>query len=266
MLVLAPPAARGTDDDPPLHDLSLEVTALQTLYFLQPTPKQEQTLRELALKTASRSGPRRPGKASAELRATLAGLRRALLAEDDDGIDELGEKLEELREDQEPDIDDEVEVTEEALEEAPKLLRQLSPRQVAVYAAGFADEIPDPLEEITAALDKVRDLDDKKWQQFRAVPEHLGTLLGGTDGDRSSAYRDKILQLFILARSLDDDDFKQRKPDLEKQARAIVGDVGPLEVIRHHLEYQLAELLSNPRLAAALEARAKGLRTREVRK
>src|SRR5262245_43193561 len=90
-----------------LNDLSLEVAALQTLYFLQPTPEQEKALHELAPRTATQSGPRRPGRASAELRAALAELRQALVEdEDDDRIDELGEKVDKLREDEKPAIDD----------------------------------------------------------------------------------------------------------------------------------------------------------------
>ena len=37
----------------------------------------------------------------------------------------------------------------------------------------------------------------------------------------------------------------------------IVGDVGPTEVLRHLVEHALAELLSNPRLEAALAERLK---------
>lgn len=263
------PAARGQEAGKvSANDLSLEVLALQTLYFLQPTPEQEKALREWAPKTASQPGPRRPGKASAELRIALAALRNALAEEeDDDRIGELSDRLDKLREAQKPELDDEIEMTDEALEEAPRLLRLLSPRQVAAYAGSFADEIPDPAEELVAALGKVRGMDDKKWQDFRGgLPEHLGNLLGGTDAERAAAYRDKIVQLMIVARGLSEDEFKRRQPELEKKARALAADVGPMEVVRHHLEYQLAELLANPRLAAVLEARAKNAQTKAAKK
>ncbi len=50
-------------------------------------------------------------------------------------------------------------------------------------------------------------------------------------------------------------EFKAQRDDLDKEARKVVGDVGPTDVIRHYMERALAELLSNPRLGAAVEAR-----------
>ena len=58
-------------------------------------------------------------------------------------------------------------------------------------------------------------------------------------------------------RALKDDEFKKERPELEKTARQIVGEVGPLDVLRHAVERSLADLLSNPRLAAAIDARLK---------
>src|SRR5258707_10925029 len=46
------------------------------------------------------------------------------------------------------------------------------------------------------------------------------------------------------------------RPELEKKARELVGDVGPIEVLRHVVQQSLAELLSNPRLMVAIDARS----------
>ena len=42
---------------------------------------------------------------------------------------------------------------------------------------------------------------------------------------------------------------------LEKAARQIIGIISPADVVRNEVEYTIAELLSNARLAAALAAR-----------
>jgi hypothetical protein len=68
---------------------------------------------------------------------------------------------------------------------------------------------------------------------------------------------DQVVQLLIQARALKDDEFKRERRDLEKSARQIVGEVGPMQILRHAVERALAELLSNPRLPTALEARLK---------
>ncbi len=60
-----------------------------------------------------------------------------------------------------------------------------------------------------------------------------------------------------LARALKDEEFKAERPELEKMAGEIVGNLSPLDVLRHVLAQDLAELLSNPRLVAAIDARLK---------
>jgi hypothetical protein len=59
------------------------------------------------------------------------------------------------------------------------------------------------------------------------------------------------------ARSLSEAEFKAKKEDLEKEARALVGDVGPDDLLRYHVQRNLAELLSNPRLETAIKAKLK---------
>lgn len=241
-----------------LNDLSLDVAALQTLYQLQVTKTQMKALRELAAKTAS-NDVRQPAKGSDAFRMALIDLRLALIeANDDDRIGEVFERAEELRATENPTLDDAIDVTEEALEAAPRVFRMLSAKQIAAYAGLLADDLLDPLELILEALPKVRKLNDEQWRAFRnEAAEQIGTLLGGVDSDKAGRYRDKVTQLLIVVRSLRDEEFDKQKPQLESKARTLVGDVGALDVIRNQIEYQLAELLSNSRLAAALDARLK---------
>lgn len=241
-----------------LNDLSMEVAALQAIHQLQLTPAQLQMVRKFAKETAQESNSRGAAQASAEFRRILSALRDALIDEDDEEIDQLQEELDDLREKEKPELEESIEVTEAARQRAPELLQLLRPRQIASYLAAHAEEVPEPLERILEALSKVRDLNAKEWKQLRdEVSEEVGRGVAGLDFDKASQVGDKVIQLLIHARALKDDEFKSERPELEKTAREIVGNLSPLDVLRHALALDLAELLSNPRLLAAVEARLK---------
>ncbi|HLJ94356.1 MAG TPA: hypothetical protein VKU02_14310 [Gemmataceae bacterium] len=253
-------AADGSrqDNDPSLNDLSMEVSALQTIHQLDLTPAQLETLRKFAKETAPESDVREGAKARADYRRTLNALRTALVDEDDELIDQLQEELDDLRENEKPELNDSIELTNAARERAPELLRLLAPRQVAAYLGNHAEDVPEPMERLLEALGRVRDLDPKEWKQFReTISEEVGRGVAGLDLENVSQVGDKVIQLLIHARALKPEEFKMERPELEKMAREIVGNLGPLDVLRHALLQDLAELLSNPRLKAAVDARLK---------
>jgi hypothetical protein len=237
----------------------MEVAALQAFHEFRLTPAQLESLRKIAKETAAEPSSRQAAAASAEYRNTLVALRDALVDDtDDDLIDELQEQLDDLREKEKLEFDDGIDVTDEARQRVPELLGTLSPRQIAHFLAAHADDVPEPLEWILAALDKVRDLNAKEWKALReAISEDVGRAVAGLDAEKASQVSDKVIQLLIQVRALKDDAFKAQRPDLEKMAREIVGPLGPLDVLRNVLAQELAELLSNPRLSAAIDARLK---------
>lgn len=214
-------------------------------------------LRRLAADTADHPPGRRPAKASDRFRKALLELRQELVnAGDDSRIEELVKKIDEIRDKDKPELDDGVEVTEAARERSGELLRMLTAGQVAVYAGGMAGDIPDPAGRLLDALAKARGLKGQEWQALRdEVSEEVGRLVGGLDPDDAQAVSDKVTQFLIMVRGLKEEEFKKQRPELEKAARAIVASAGPLDVLRHVMEHSLAELLSNPRLTAALDAR-----------
>jgi hypothetical protein len=252
----ASPAEEVKKSGPPsLNDLSLEIAALETLYYLRATPAQKEKLRDLAEETADRSGLRQAAKGSAKFRQTMTDLRLALVKEEDKRVEELAKQLEDLRNAENPELDDAVEITDEARERAPEALRLLTPGQVAGYVGAYAESIPDPLEQLLDALDKVRDLKPDEWKELRdMLSDEVGWLVAGLDAEQASQVGDQVVQLLIMARALKEKDFQKQRPELEKKAREIVGQVGPTDVLRHFLERSLAELLSNPRLQAVLDA------------
>jgi hypothetical protein len=236
--------------------LSQEVSALLVLHNLKLTPAQIKTLRPIAKETAAKAKAQGEIKASDDFHKALADLHKALVhAEDDERIDELLEALDDLREAERPELDDEVEITEEAVEQVPKVLRMLTAKQVAAFIAAHAGDVVDPTERLLEALDQVRGVPEEKSKEFRdELAIDVSGLVAGLDGDEAAKISDQVAQWLVIIRSLTDEEFKAQHADLEKKARAIVGEVGPTDVLRHFFEHSLADFLSNPRLPAALEA------------
>jgi hypothetical protein len=54
-----------------------------------------------------------------------------------------------------------------------------------------------------------------------------------------------------------DGEYKKKKAQLERDAKEIVGDIEGFTILRHWIERDVAELLSNPLLHKAIEARLK---------
>jgi hypothetical protein len=251
-----PPDARAKDKVS-LSNLSLEVEALQTMHRFQMTTRQLEMLSRLVSETAGKPKPREDGKGSAKLQRTLTDLRDALLRNEDDRIERLEEQLEGLLDAEDPDLDDEVELTAGARRRASEVLQSLSTRQVASFL-GTLSEPPDPLERLLGALDVVGKLKDEQWKTLTEdIADDLAWQLGGVDANRGRAVADSVRQFLGSARALNEKEFKKQRPELEKATRQFVGQVPPTAILHNVAEHELAELLSNPRLGALLEARLK---------
>jgi hypothetical protein len=251
--------APAEPDTTAVTTLCQEVGALQTLYALHATKAQLESLRRIAHDTAAPPIKGIEGKVSGAYKKKLRDLREALVeAADEKRIGELMDQIDELKEKEKPELAYDVDVTEAAAERAPEVLRMLTAGQVAAFLGGFADDILDPRQRLLEALDKVRGLSNREWTEARdEISEDIGRLVAGLDDEQSARTSAKVLQLLIVARSMKSDEFKSERPELEKQAQQILGDIGPTDVLRHVMENSLAELLSNPCLPAALDARLK---------
>lgn len=240
-----------------LNQLSLEVSALQILHHLSATPAQLHQLRKLAKDTKFKEMETKPGKGSDKFRTTLLEMHQALLEnKNDEHIDKLMEKLDALREEEKPDLEDDLNLTESARRRAPEALRLFGAPQIAAYLSGLIEEIGDPQSRLIEALDQVRTLSPDQWKEFRAnFGDEIGRLVAGLDTEKADKISDEVVQLLIVARSLKDAEFKAQRLDLEKNALKIVGDLGPFQVLQNVMEHVLASLLSNPRLSAAIDAR-----------
>jgi len=264
-VVLAPSAPpRASDDADEKKDeiapveLALEINVLRTLYYLKATPEQVQAIQKLAKETAGPDKKRERGKVSKEYHQLLVDVRDALAQDDEERVEELEDQLEELTITEAPELDEAVELTDAARKHAPKLLKQFRTHQVAGFIGMHADQIDDPLEKLQEALGKVRGWQLAEWQAKRGeLGETIGLLVGGVDRAKAEKVRDAAIDLLAKARTMKETEYDEKRADLEREAERIAGKLGPTDVLRHFVEHALAEMLSNPRLSSAVEARLK---------
>jgi hypothetical protein len=239
-----------------LGDLQAEVTVLQVLHSLQPTLAQLEILEKAAATTMQKPPPRKVIKVTDKYRKSLMAMRDALLSGDEDKIEEASEALDEVRDKEESDFD-EIEVTDDARKEAPKVLRLFSAKQVAQYVGGLED-FPDPMDRIREAIDQSQKRTGKDWMSYRDdVAYQVGWLVAGLDSDNEEKLREKVTTLLNKAAGLGKKDFSKKRVELLKSARTIVGKVGPTDVIRNFMERLFAETLSNHRLTTVIAAKKK---------
>lgn len=247
----------------PAKVLSQQVWALQTLHDLDLGVSQLEALREASPKLEEEPGSRVRSRVPARYGAALEALREALIREKESPemsgrIDELRDDLESMREDEQVEIDDRVQIVDAARAAVPQVMKSLLPSQVAGYLAAYQDEIPDPIQSLTNAADQSRGLDEGK---FNALAERtakdVGMLAAGLDQDKADAAAARVRQWLTQNRELSNADYKAARPQLEKSARAMIGELDAFDVLRHWIERDVAELLSNPQLPAMIDERIK---------
>jgi hypothetical protein len=244
------------EPEQPVGEVALEVKALRVLRAFRESREEMEALRKLARETAGPAGERKKAEVGDDFFQALAELGDALEAGDDVRIEEAQKQFDALRAKDRPELDDAVALTEAARKAAPDRLRRMRPAQLTAFAAALGADVTDPRERLTAALAKVRGPKGEEEKAGADVAAAVRALVG-VDEAKSERVAARIVALLGKARGLGDDEFKAKKADLDKEVEKIVGEVGPDEVLRHEAEYALAELLSNPRLEAALDARLK---------
>ena len=229
-----------------LNLVSLEVQALQAIDTLELTPKQLMPS-PMAKETKDKSRKREPAKVTPPYRQALLDLHAALVKKDEEKISELDAKLDELGTGDTQELDTEVDVTEAALKKAPELLKMLSAAQVSGYLTTLS--IPDPLEELSEALETGRVQKGKEWAETRDdVAAEVGKLIGGVT-------QKKIADATAQLKTLLDKAHAAKATKATEEMEQLVTKTGPFIVLRNTVEHGLAEMLSNLRLGPAIEAR-----------
>ena len=263
VLLVGAGSARTRDaklpDETDLNVLSMEVNALQLVSTFNLNPEQLRKLQAWAKETMDKPRKRHTAKASKEYREKLEELRAALVeANDDDRIDQLSEDLEELRKTEKPTLDDGFELSNAARSRASQALGLLKVHQVANYIAAVADDLFDPVDRLIDSLQALRGLEGSAWKQRRQeIVEDIVRLAAGVDAKKGTKLGDQVEALLTQAHGMKLADFKKKRKDLDNAARKLLGNVSTMDVLRNEVEYALAELLSNPRLAAVLQIRLK---------
>src|SRR5579864_847355 len=237
-----------------LSEMHLEVEALGTLYTLKATPEQIKEIQKLAKQTVQSGRVYKDPMVSDEYKQVLEDLHAALvLATDDDQIDNLYDQYDQLNQSDKPKFDDEYEISEAARKAVPKLMRQFKSGQIAGLISYKVDDLVDPQDRLIGALEEVRKAAKDAWQTVRDDAAYdVGYLTAGLNTAKDKSIREEAAKLLDKARKLNDEEFKAQKTELETQAKAIVGDLGPMDILRHAVEYDLGRLLSNPRLEQVL--------------
>jgi hypothetical protein len=247
------------DKEQPIHEISLEVQALRALYSLKLTNEQMKMASKLAKETNEPARKRTTPKVSDEYRKIVTNLRDALIAaDDDDKIGDLEEELDRVTEKEKPQLDDSFDITKAARKRTPEIIKSFKAAQLAAYYGFLADEVEEPLDQLTKALAEVRGLEKKEWTDKRdEIAGDMAWAVAGLDAAKSEKVSDKVVALLSKARALSNADFKAKKANLAKEAKTIVGEVEPDTLLRHYAERTVADMLSNPRLEAAIKARLK---------
>jgi hypothetical protein len=253
-----PKAGSSTPKTGNLNEVSMEIAALQTLHELELTPDQLSALAKLARESASKDEKRQPAKTSPEFATALNNLRAAYVKGDDNQIGECQEKLDGMMEKQQPELDNGVVITEGGRAHAPEALKLLNVRQVGTFLGTL--EVTDPVELLVSAIEQVRDIkkSDEAEREIATVAEEVAWLLNGwDDDDASQKTQAKVTTLLQGAAKHKGAAGASDRKHWEKDAREAVGDVDYKEVIAHIVEHGMAELLSNPRLDAAIRVQTR---------
>jgi hypothetical protein len=252
----APAPAVTAPADP--NDLSLRITALEAIYELDLSAAQLNTLRGSAKNTAE-IRQRTAAKSTPKLLSAMKDLYAALAAQDGERINALREQVSEAEDDDAVDLDDDVKATDAARARAPEVLKMLKAGQLAAYLAEHADEVADPAEMLTDTLAEVREPDAEDPDgEIRQTAEEVGHLVAGLDANKANQVTKQAEEWLKAGRQLKENIYAERQTALADSARKLTGDLPAMTVLTHWMENELAELLANPQLPAAIDAAQAG--------
>jgi hypothetical protein len=260
--IAAAPKKNSAHPRPPSADIgpnqmSLRITALQTLYQLQLTREQLEVLRKIAPKAAPPVSEHKAVRIKQDLKRLMQEFHDALVAANNsDKIESLEEKYDGLVESEKVEFDDAYDTTEAASEKAEEFNRSLTTAQVVSLLSANQDDIKDPRVVLAEALSEGRRKTGADWDELRdATADDVATLVAGNKA--TDALTEKYKRWLDEAHKLDDAVFKQRFSDPMQAADKIVGSVAWHEVLQNWVQSSIADLLSNPELSAALNERLK---------
>jgi hypothetical protein len=242
------------------NDLNLRILALRAIHELDLNAEQISFLRLVATHTAGTPATHPGGQAGEKLRAAMIELHDALASADENRVAEAKSAVEDARdEDDDATFDETIVLTPNAAPHVDEVMKLLRSSQIAAYIGEHADEIGDPVELLVDGLDKARMDGDDDWEADRDdIIRDVATLAVGFRDDKGAKkLKDRVRDYLQKARKMPAAEFDAKRDELEKEAQKVVGTNHPLDCIKHWMETELAELLSNPQLPEALIERGK---------
>jgi hypothetical protein len=253
------PGARAEDATPNANTLTLQVNAMEMLFQLEARGDQLDALAKMVTKVKPKDRKREAAKTTDKFLQALNDVRDAYINGDEDKINETKETLDGVRESDPPELDEGVEIATAARKEAAAALKLFTARQVMRFLIDtVGEDFPDPVLKITQTLQDGRGMTGEEWDGTRnAAADEVAWLMAGVNAAAEAKARKQVVELLDRAHALNDADYKAQKKELAQDARKLLGNVGPTDVVRHYLEHALAELLSNAQLGTVLEERLK---------
>jgi hypothetical protein len=249
-------APRGEAAPPAeLNELSMEVTALQTLFQLNLTSDQLDRLAELARGAADKR-PREAASANAAVKETLVELYAALVRHDEKKVQALEEKFDGHFTKGSSDLDDFVSITDAARRKVAAVVRILRPSQVASFLGHYSDDWQGPITRMTEAVENGRKVSNEEWKSMgEEIADEVAWILVGADAATSKELKPRLVAILDRGRAISTKEWSSKKAVFENEVRKLSEKLSPVTALVNTMEHDLAELLSNPRLAEAIKAR-----------
>jgi len=245
-----------------LSQASLRVHAVDAAYELDLSVAQMREIVAVAGDTAD-PAQRAGGNGAVKLANVMQKFNNALLdGKDDDAIAQLRNQLAEMEGDDAVQLDTDVHPTAASRQAAAGVVKSLKAGQIAAYLASHADQVSDPAELLVSALEAIReakadgggaggDGQNEADVLMKEEPAEVGYLVAGDDAAAGQIARQAAAWLEDHE-NLSDAEIAQQGAALETSAQQVVGDVGPMTVLDHWMDEQIATLLANPQLKGAL--------------
>jgi hypothetical protein len=233
-------------------ELEYQIVALKLLRQLNPTGDQVQAM--LAVSAASGGKPAVIPVAPAEFKTALSEYADALAEGDDDKIGTTEDRVDDLRDELKIDAPPDPLPTEGARAAADKIVAKLSPAQLAGYLAEHADEVPDPVGTLIDAADQSRAATADEFAAVKSeAAEQFGMLVGGVDPAASAPLATAAADWLEKVKRVPDKDYEAGRDQRVRDVRAMTHDVDSFVVLRHWMDREMVDLLSNPQLAVSLK-------------
>lgn len=253
------PAAAKESAGAGSDDLELQVAAMTKLHEMDLSPGQLKQLKTIAAQVEPGKAPAAT-KPSQAYRTALSSLRDALGSGDDDKIDSAQDRVDTLRDQEKLSDPADPEISDSARKQASAATALLSLSQVASYVASNEDDIADPVDQMMDALDQLADKPSaEEYAGIRSeLASEVSVLVAGLDKAAQEPVAKKVGEWLDGAHAADPSSLDAKRGSYERSARQIVGKTDAFHALRNWMQREMATLLSNPTLPAAIDEIAKG--------